>query len=251
MANISINIIESSSKGNCILLNDGHTSLFLDFGSNHINIQNSLNLNGISKQTIIGALITHEHIDHIRAIESETFKNIPFYLTNGTYSLLKHLTRDFRIIKFNKWYKMSNSNWKFKAFPTLHNALEPACFLIKNKNKSFLYLTDTKYFVNKKFKGCTCYIIESNFGCEFIDNKIKLNIHNNFEIRNHLNLEENEKLFNRYKTRKTKLFLLSHLSSKFIKCELIDLVVDRLQKKNPTIQINYINPNKINYYKWE
>ncbi|MDE5651827.1 MAG: hypothetical protein K2H80_02070 [Ureaplasma sp.] len=165
MANISINIIESSSRGNCILLNDGYTSLFLDFGSEHRNIQNSLNLNGILKQTIVGALITHEHIDHTRAIESEEFKNIPFYLTSGTHFSLKKLSRDFRIIQFNKWYRIDNSNWKFMAFPTLHNALEPSCFLIKNKKKSLLYLTDTRYFVNKKFKGCMCYIIESNLGC--------------------------------------------------------------------------------------
>lgn len=250
MAKISINVIESSSNGNCILLNDGETSLFLDFGSDYKNIQNCLNLNAISKNSIVGALITHEHIDHTRAINSDIFKNIPFYLTKGTSWFFRGVKRNFINIKFNKWINLANSNWKFKSFPIQHNAIEPACFLIKNKRTKILYLTDTRYFVNMKFKGCNCYIIESNYGCEIIESKIKSNIHNDCQNRSHLNLKENEQLFHKYTTRKTKLYLMSHLSSKLTDDKLISLVTKRLQEKNKWIEVEYIDPNKINFYKW-
>lgn len=250
MARISINVIESSSNGNCILLNDSETSLFLDFGSDYKNIQNCLNLNAISKKSIVGALITHEHIDHTRSINSDVFKDIPFYLTNGTSQFFSNIKRNFINIKFNKWVNLKKSNWKFKAFPTQHNAIEPACFLIKNKRVKILYLTDTRYFVNMKFKGCTCYIIESNYGCEIIQNKVKSNVHNNLHSRNHLNLKENEQLFHKYITRKTKLYLMSHLSSKLMDDKLVNLVTKKLQEKNQWVQVEYIDPNKINFYKW-
>lgn len=250
MGNISINIIESSSNGNCILLNDGLTSIFLDFGSDYKNIKNSLNLNGLLKKTIVAALITHEHIDHTRSINNDFFEDVHFYLTKGTHQCLNNINRKFIDVEFNKWVKVPNSNWKFKAFPTLHNANESACFLIKNKRKSILYLTDTRYFVNKKFKGCNCYIIESNYGCEIIESKVKSNIHNNLCNRNHLNLKENEQLFHQYTTKKTKLYIMSHLSSKLIDDKLINLVTKKLQEKNRWIKVEYIDPNKINFYKW-
>lgn len=252
MAKISINVVESSSKGNCILLFDQQTYLLLDYGTNPQYLKTAFDQSNIKINQIAGCLITHYHYDHVCTLDdSELSKKIQFYCSAGTFSFL-NIKNNYENFKFhifckNKWTKIKNTNWKFKAFPTIHNANDSCCFIVKNKRNKILYLTDTKFFINKQFKNLTGYIIESNFGSEYISSEHKLKTHYKDE-RNHLNLEEANNLFNYYYGNKTKFIIFSHLSKLHKNHDLINEVCWKI-KQNSKIDADWINPNAINKFK--
>lgn len=253
MANISINVIGSSSKGNCIILNDGESNLILDFGVKSNIFDDGINKFKISLFENAGCLITHRHHDHIQLLK-EKFNFTNFYLSNESKRWIKDNTlanfhmNNFYGIVFNKWYKIKNSNWKFKAIKTYHNCLGSCCFIIKNKKNKILYLTDTRYFENKNFKKCTHFIVESNYGAEYIEDNYKNYKHlsNNID-RHHMNLKESVKIFEKYVSKKTKIFIFSHLSSEIKDLSFIESICEDLENAYK-INVKYLNPNKINFY---
>lgn len=249
MANLYINVIQSSSKGNCIVLNDSKTNLILDFGVDISTWNRATHKFNILNSTIAGVLLTHSHIDHIQTIRD--FKNaisLKYYCSEFTKSFInKKYNKEINCItlnnSINKWIKIENSNWKIKTFYTIHNCPESLCFLIKNNKTQIVYITDTKYFVNKNLKNKDVYIIESPFGIEYdIDNKIKISKIDS--DKNHLNLEEAEKLFNTYKGRKTKYLIFSHLNPNIEDFSIIEKTVSYYKQK--CINAFYIKPNELN-----
>jgi len=252
MAQILVNPIQSCSKGNCIALFDQESYLLLDFGINKKFFELFLQKENVSYKQIKGVLLTHSHNDHVQTIDNFYAKNFLFYGTVETKNIIEKQYlktksfNDFKIIlENNKWTQVPNSNWKFKTFKTIHNCEGSICYLIKNNKKTLLYLTDTQFFNNKKFKGLTAYIIESNYGTSLLNNKSLESKHLN-HTKNHLNISETEKLFYLNKTRKTKLFLFSHLCSINHKDEIISEVVKEMNnQKNNKVEINFIPANKI------
>lgn len=245
MAKIFIKTIESSSKANCINLDDKKTNIFLDFGTEYSNIENFYIKNKIKKEMTKACLITHAHIDHIKSVYKNKNKSITFYCTKETKNHINLLNptlnnKNCFIIKENKWIKIKNTNWKIKAIKTIHNISGSVCFIIKNKNKKILYITDTEYFNNKNFRNMNAYIIESNYGADDTINTTKFDKHilkNEF----HMNIYESIKLSKENIGYKTKLVLFSHLSSKN-KTNYIDNILVKLNK-NKKIKFNYINPS--------
>ncbi len=251
MEKMLINVIESSSTGNFIILFDGKTYLFLDFGSNPKIIKNALINENIDKNKIAGCLITHSHIDHIQAINDSVSDGINFFSSYGTIESIKckfEKENKYTIINSKKWLKIKDTDWKFKSYKTIHNCTDSVCFVIKNKNIKILYLTDTKFFINKKFKNLSGYIIESNYGSEYINDLNKKRVHLLNDDRNHLNLFETEKLFQTYYGRKTKFMIFSHISSNISDFSLIEDVSKKISEKYK-ITCKWINPKKINQLK--
>ena len=250
MAKIFIKVIESSSHGNCIVLYDGTTNLILDFGANHKNIEKFFSINNIDDKNIACCLITHAHQDHICSINEKISNNILFYSTYETKEHLKHkmvnndVLNNIKVINepFNKWIKVPNSNWKFKAFKTIHNISGSVGFIIKNKNKKLVYFTDSEYMENKLFKKLDCYIVESNYGTSKLSSIAELKKH--FKNENHMSIDDAEKFLHKYYSKKTKLFIFSHISKNGIKeKKYIQELTEILQNKK--INAKYIDPYKI------
>lgn len=251
MEKIYIRVIESSSKGNCIVLYDGHKHLFLDFGADKKNIIKYFSKHNLSISNTAGALITHAHWDHVKSIGENISKSITFFCTNETKEHLinKNVSKEIikNIISVNskskKWISIKNSNWKFKTFKTIHNISGSIGFVIKNKRKKILYLTDTEFFTNKIFKKMNCYIVESNYGTSKLLTKEQLNKHI-LNTKNHMSIDDAEKFLKTYYSRKTKLFIFSHLSINGEKDKkYIEDLVNYHQKNN--INSKYIKPHEI------
>lgn len=103
MAKIYIRSIQSSSKNNSIVLYDGFTNLFLDFGAEHTNINNYFLKYNQSFNSVAGVLITHYHIDHTRSISKKDFNSFKFYLSSQTLDYLKNNYE----INLNNFYLVS------------------------------------------------------------------------------------------------------------------------------------------------
>jgi phosphoribosyl 1,2-cyclic phosphodiesterase len=67
--------LSSGSSGNCYYLGNEFHGILIDCGISATSIRKFLKDLDISMQTIMGVLITHNHIDHIREIEVITRKN--------------------------------------------------------------------------------------------------------------------------------------------------------------------------------
>ncbi|WPL38904.1 MBL fold metallo-hydrolase [Malacoplasma iowae] len=249
MVKIFIKVIESSSHGNCIALYDGTSYLILDFGTNYKNIEKFLHANNINNKNISCCLITHVHNDHVCAMKEKISENILYYSTYETKEHLKlkidnkNVLDNIKLINdYNKWIKVPNSNWKFKAFKTIHNISGSVGYIVKNKNKKLLYFTDSEYFENRLFKKMDCYIVESNYGTSKLNTKAENKKH--FNNENHMSIDDAEKFLKKYYSKKTKLFIFSHISKSGLKEKTyIKDLVAILQQKG--INAKYIDPYKI------
>ncbi len=255
MEKISINIIQSSSKGNSIVLFDGKTNLILDFGIEHRVWQNSKIWLKMNNDNISGILLSHYHADHTKTIKYiKNIEKLSFYSSQQTFNYIKNNFNTLIDNKFilnnsiNKWVKIGISNWKIKPIWTIHNAEGSLSFIIKNKKTKIVYITDTKFFIDKHFKNCTAYIIESPYGLEYdSNNKVKLAV-NLYNETWHLKLTETEQLFYEYVTKKTKLFIFSHLNPTINDFTIIDNLTSKLSSKKT--KVHYIQPNLLNKQKY-
>ena len=168
-------IIASGSKGNATLVVSNKTVLLIDMGITLTRLEEGLKEVNLSKSDISGALFTHNHTDHISGIKFLSPKIM--YALEGTLpSSLSHvvcLNTPFQIMDF-----------EITPIETSHDAINPCGFLIKDKDSSLFYMTDTGTFLEENLpliKDPTYLIIESN-------HDIKMLLHTNrpFELKNRI-----------------------------------------------------------------
>ena len=125
----------------------------------------------------------------------------------------------------------------------MHNAVGSIGYVIKNKNKKILYFTDSEPIENKLFKKLDAYIVESNYATQYLDNIHQESKHIKDKI-NHMNIYDAEKFFLKYKSKKMKIFIFSHLSKNGDKVKkLMDDMVKKYKSKG--YNLKYINPFEI------
>ena len=87
-----LSVIATGSAGNCYALHHGGRILLLDAG-----VQAQKIMRGIDHrlEDVSGCLITHEHMDHCRAVESLTALGVECYGSHGTRKAVPglHATR--------------------------------------------------------------------------------------------------------------------------------------------------------------
>jgi phosphoribosyl 1,2-cyclic phosphodiesterase len=160
---LEITTLASSSAGNCHLINDGKTKMLLDAGIPIKRIKEGL---GFQCSSIAGALITHEHQDHIKACNDLADIGVRCYATKGTFEAAGVRQRPF-VEPIKKLETFSVGTFQIMAFPIDHDAADPVGYLVSSKHSGakLLYITDT-YKVNYSFGGVTHLMIECNYTSE-------------------------------------------------------------------------------------
>ena len=168
-------IIASGSKGNATLVVSNKTVLLIDMGISLTRLEEGLSEVNLSKNDITGALFTHNHTDHISGIKFLSPKimyglegTLPTSLSNVVYLNKSFVIGDFTITPIE----------------TSHDATNPCAYLIKDKDSSLFYMTDTGVFVEETLpliKDPTYLIIESNH-----DIKMLLHTDRPFELKNRI-----------------------------------------------------------------
>lgn len=75
----------SSSKGNSIFIGDTSSGVLVDAGCSFKALKDGLALCGIPFEAVKAVLITHEHIDHTKALGQITKRtSLPVYASDGT-----------------------------------------------------------------------------------------------------------------------------------------------------------------------
>lgn len=167
-------IIASGSKGNATIISNYKTNILIDMGITLSRLEEGLKEINLKLSDIDGAIFTHDHTDHIGGIKFLSPKIM--YGLEGTLPSLAntvYLLKEFKI-----------GDFAITPIETSHDATNPCAYLIKDKEESLFYMTDTGVFLEESLpliKDPTYLIIESNH-----DIKMLLNTNRPFDLKNRI-----------------------------------------------------------------
>ncbi len=149
--------IASGSKGNCYILETEKGSLLLEAGIPINRIKKALNYDFSNIQ---GCLITHEHMDHTKAIKDIANLGVDVYGSKLTLEALSCTSHRFIPVRHGKAQVIGE--FQVLPFNTEHDSVEPLGYLIRQGNKRLLFATDT-YYLRYRFNNLTHIAIECNY----------------------------------------------------------------------------------------
>lgn len=193
---MKIQVLGTGSSGNCYKVEIGTATLLLECGLPYKVIQKKLNF---KVSEIDACLVTHEHMDHAKAVKDLMKSGVDCYMTKGTAKALG--VSGYRL---NTFYRSPDRRWQYNfktlrdliilPFEAVHDVKEPVSYFIKTRDskESLVFVTDSAY-LKYKIPDCDCLMIECNYVKSVLDDKyrqgeINVSLRNRI-VKNHLSLE--------------------------------------------------------------
>jgi phosphoribosyl 1,2-cyclic phosphodiesterase len=169
--------LSSGSSGNCYYIGNEFHGILIDAGISATSIRKFLRDKDISMHTIMGVLISHNHIDHIRGLEVLTRKNsIPAFTTCKVWDSIQlahyKISRDC-IREISLQSKFNLAGFDIEAFPVCHDAPETIGFHICAGNRKITIVTDLGHICQTAapyIAEANLLVIESNYDEEMLEN---------------------------------------------------------------------------------
>jgi phosphoribosyl 1,2-cyclic phosphodiesterase len=169
--------LSSGSSGNCYYLGNEFHGILIDAGISATAIRKTLKNLGISMQTIMGVLVTHNHTDHVRGLHQLTRKNnLPAFTSPKIWeSILSPKSKIpgdcIRAISLQQ--KFHIAGFDIEAFPVFHDAPETIGFHICAGDKKVTIVTDLGHICETSapyLKAANLLVIESNYDEQMLMN---------------------------------------------------------------------------------
>ena len=169
--------LSSGSSGNCYYLGNGFHGILIDAGISATAIRKFLLKMGISMQSIMGVLVTHNHSDHIRGLEVLTRRNhLPVFTTrkiwNSILSRQKDISGDcIHEIRLQQPFHLSG--FDIEVFPVHHDAPETIGLHIRAGDKKITLATDLGHICETAepyLRSANFLVIESNYDEQMLVN---------------------------------------------------------------------------------
>lgn len=214
---IDIKVFGSGSSGNCYLANINGDRILLEAGLPYKKIQKAMDYKVYELE---GCLVTHEHMDHAKAVKDLLKAGVDCYLSQGTIEALGLKSHRLKPLKKSDagYKKFSVGELEVLPFEAVHDVAEPVSFYIRDKNtqESMAFITDTAY-IKYKIPSVDVLMVECNYIKEKIDENVKngsinLSLRNRI-IKNHLSLETLLEALKVADLSKCKKIYLLHLSN--------------------------------------
>ena len=168
----------SSSSGNVFYIESKKTNILIDAGVTYKAINDGLKQKDKSINDISAIIITHEHIDHIKALPlfCRKHENIPIYACGKTADYIKemleerNITSNVRKVFYGQPFKIKDI--EILPFETSHDALMPCGYKINIDGKIITYATDLGYVSNEVYdnlQNSDYTILESNYDNALLD----------------------------------------------------------------------------------
>ncbi len=246
-----IKVFSSGSDGNSTIIVANNKKILVDLGITRKQIAINLETLGIDISDLDAILITHEHIDHIKALPVMLKEcQIPIYLSKGTLNSIYDMykasgkTKLTELIdkRFNEGSIIILSKKSETLFydsinigsvivdvvPAFHDAVETIGFVIHEGEKKLVYITDTGYVHESLWpilSDADAYILESNHDPEIL---MASNRPYNLKIRilsdhGHMSNEESMITLANLMGPSTKLVMHAHVSQECNLSQLIEL----------------------------
>lgn len=162
----------SGSEGNALIVEAGATRIMIDCGFAAREVTRRLARIGLSPDDINAILITHEHGDHTRGINTFAAKHqIPVFMTHGTQETLNGKCVDIDCRSFNSHAVVAIDDLEITSFPVPHDAREPVQFVISDGKSRLAVLTDTGTItacIEKRVTACDAIVLECNYDADLL-----------------------------------------------------------------------------------
>jgi len=164
---ITITPLSSGSKGNILLLETETIKLIIDVGISAKIAEQKLQEVGVSFSDVDAILITHEHSDHIKGLETIARRyNLPVFANAETAKAI--LDAGIQDVQFTIF--TTDESFHFKGvdiypFSIQHDTMDPVAFTFVYQGIKVGICTDLGYvtsLVKAHLEGCHALVIESN-----------------------------------------------------------------------------------------
>jgi len=159
--------LASGSKGNAIFVDTGKTKLLFDCGISMRAIQKRLESINASIDEIDAIIISHEHTDHIRSVETVSNKfNIPVLANVETAkAICSHakVRPEFKIFSTGETFEFGEV--AIHPFSIQHDTLDPVAFTLEIGPYKIGICTDLGFattLVKSHLRNCDLLYLESN-----------------------------------------------------------------------------------------
>lgn len=248
--------ISSGSSGNCCYVASDKTHILVDVGITTKKIVEGLKFADIDIKDISGILITHEHIDHIKALGVLSRKyNIPIYTSKGTAVGIDECKSlgDFdknliNTIEADKSFCIGDI--EINPFNINHDARQTFAYRLESANKKLAIATDIGSYDDytiKNLSNLDALLVETNHDIKMLEMgpypyELKRRILGDY---GHLSNENSAKLICSVLHDNLKKIYLGHLSSEnnladlaleTVKCE-IDMSKHKYKSNDFDIEV--------------
>ncbi len=214
--------LASGSKANSTFVSFGDTKILIDAGLADKQLQQELGSIGESLSNINAVLVTHEHVDHVRAIKNLAKKfDMDFYIKK---EVVESGFFDDVFFKEGKLHKIETLNFNVGDFEvqvieTLHDSVCPVAYVLNvfGSKSKVAFLTDLGEVsdnIKNSLVGVKMIFIESNY-----DEKMLINGKYPYIVKQrilgrkgHLSNKQSLELAKFLFENGTKCFVLSHIS---------------------------------------
>jgi Metal-dependent hydrolases of the beta-lactamase superfamily I len=156
----------SGSAGNCVYIKTGGEEILVDCGKNAKTIECALTKLGSSLSNISAIYITHEHCDHVSALEviSKRYK-IPIHAARGTARLIGGNRAGECVVEHPPRYAVDSRSYSIRSFVTPHDSVMCVGYRISTDDGDIGVATDLGCItdeVGDSLLGCRGVVLESN-----------------------------------------------------------------------------------------
>lgn len=163
---VSITPYASSSAGSVYILDNGASRLIIELGIPWKKIQQAVSFD-LSR--VAGALVSHEHRDHSRAVKDAAKAGIDIYMSGGTAGAIGATGHRIHHVKAEQQFQVQN--WTVLPLHAEHDAAESLSFLISTGDEKIIFITDTR-FCRYRFQGITRLLIEANYDHDTLERNV-------------------------------------------------------------------------------
>ena len=159
--------LSSGSSGNCYIIKSERTALLVDAGISGKKILEGLAALGTAPEEIMGILVTHEHIDHVKSVKVLT-KKLPYvnvYASRGTWECINDKVdiEKQRVVFAGREFVLGDIT--VRPFALSHDAVEPVGYAFEQGGKQISIVTDTGIVteeIHSVIKCADLLVIEAN-----------------------------------------------------------------------------------------
>ena len=177
MKNVKICTLYSGSSGNSTFIRVGDNAILIDAGRNAKALRVALAQIGEDIANINAIFITHEHSDHISALDVVAKKNdIPIYVTRQSAQKFREDSPiRMRLVEKDILFSEDVGEIHISSFQTSHDSLMSVGYKIEYKDGDELhsigYATDTGYVsenIRAALIGCEAVVLECNHDVDML-----------------------------------------------------------------------------------